>query len=87
MATHDFTKAIAADTATKCAAAAKDSSGENSSGCSKTTSKLMWCVVKEFFKACPTELQDQSERCVKMRERLNGNTPDQSEHESESASE
>lgn len=70
VATQEHLKSIAADTATKCTEAAKESSGENPSGCSKIAVKLMGCIMKDFFGACPADLQDQSEHCVKIREKV-----------------
>lgn len=70
IAKQDYLKPIAADTATKCIETAKEPSGENPSGCSKLPMKFMGCIMKDFFEACPADLQDKSEHCVKIREKL-----------------
>lgn len=73
VATQDYLQAVAEDVAIKCAEIAKQPSaehpdGENESKCSKSPVKAMKCVIKEFFEACPADLQDQAEHCKKMRE-------------------
>lgn len=79
MATEDFEKTIASETATKCIAKAQDASsgsGEASeSECKNTSLKALMCVGKEFFLACPTELQNTSEKCVKIREMVQNGKP------------
>lgn len=73
VATQDYQQAVAEEVATKCAEIAKQPSGDNPDGgdeskCAKTQLKAMKCVMKEFFEACPADLQDQAEHCKKMRE-------------------
>lgn len=77
MATEDFEKTIASETATKCIAKAQDASSGSgeASECKNTSHKAMMCVAKEFFLACPTELQNTSEKCVKIREMVQNGKP------------
>lgn len=82
LATEDYKKAIADQTVTKCLEEAKSSPNPappKDSKCNGIGMKAGMCVHKEFFKACPTEMQDTSEKCVKFRELVNsgkhGNGP------------
>lgn len=87
MATEDFQKAIASEAATKCIAKVQaanngttESSEANKSGCKHTVMKAIRCVSKEFFIACPTDLQDSSDKCVKLREAIeNGGSKESAE--------
>lgn len=67
-------KAIAEEIARKCLEKAKDTSTDrpNPDGmkCSQLPIKVLMCVHKEFLKSCPAADQDQSEKCIKFRERI-----------------
>lgn len=68
VATQDYQKVIAKDAAMKCVEITKGFTEVNSSGCTIIPIELLSCITKEFFHACPVELQNQSEHCIKMRE-------------------
>lgn len=72
--------AIAEETANKCLEKAKDSSTDrrNPGGikCSQQPIKAFMCVHKEFAKSCPAADQDQSEKCVKFREKIEQDKPE-----------
>lgn len=88
MAIEDYQKTIVSETATKCMAEAQDaSSGSNESECKNTSLKALICVGKEFFLACPTDMQDTSEKCVKLREMVQNGKPVGPESPPEPASE
>lgn len=80
-------KAIAETTAKKCLQRARDSSTDmpNSDGmkCSQQPIKAIMCVHMEFLKSCPAADQNQSERCVKFRERIEKDEPERDEPEEE----
>lgn len=74
LAKEDYQKAIADATVTKCIEEAKNSPNggpAKDSKCNGIPLKAGMCVHKEFFKACPADMQDQSEKCVKFREMVN----------------
>lgn len=77
-------KAIAEETAKKCLEMAKDPSTDRPSPdemkCSQQPIKAYMCVRKEFLKSCPAEAQDQSEKCVKFRERIEKDKPESEEN-------
>lgn len=72
--------AIAEEIAKKCLEKAKDSSTDrpNPDGmkCSQQPIKAIMCVHKEFVKSCPAADQDQSEKCVKFREKIEKDKPE-----------
>lgn len=71
---------IAEEIATKCLEKAKDTSTDRPTSdgmkCSQQPIKAAMCVGKEFAKSCPAADQDQSERCVRFRERLEKDKPE-----------
>lgn len=75
LATEDYQKAIADETITKCIEEAKTSPDQEpaktAGKCDSTPLKASMCVHREFFNACPIEMQDQSEKCANIREMEN----------------
>lgn len=72
----DHQKAVAAKVATHCYERTRMSStvdsneGERSEEkkCGTVTLRAAACADIEFFKSCPTELQNTSDECVKLRD-------------------
>lgn len=78
IASGDHQAAIAENVAKKCienAKTATDIGPKGDSNCSHTSMKLKFCVGGEFFKACPADKQDTSEKCTKIREHINSGKP------------
>lgn len=68
----DYKLAVVDKIVEKCSSIQVDSSdhGDNANKCSKIGMKMMWCMNKELFLACPDDKQDKSENCTKMREHM-----------------
>lgn len=71
VATEDFQKAIANETALNCIEnTPKSTNGAesvNENGCKDVWIRAAFCVFEQFFNACPADLQDSSERCNQLR--------------------
>lgn len=71
LVTEDYQKAIAYQTVTKCIKKAKilvNRRPSQNNKCNPIPLIAGLCVYGEFYKACPVEMQNQSENCVKLRE-------------------
>lgn len=74
MAAYDFQKVAADDIVTKCIAEIKKSRNlkePNEFGCLRISVRAFKCAARGIFNACPSDLQDDSEQCVKLREMIN----------------
>lgn len=77
MATQPFQKATADDIVTKCIEELKKPEPVNSpdeaptSVCSKNAMRAFKCAAKGIFNSCPTDLQDNTDECSKLRDMIN----------------
>lgn len=74
MAIQPFQKAVADDIITKCIEELMKSETDEApivSDCSKNAMIAFKCAAKELFNSCPADLQDTTEKCIKLREMIN----------------
>lgn len=62
-------KDVAEQTIKKCIEELKTPSSDTN-GCSHIVLRANSCVEAEFFKSCPTDMQNTSDECVKLRQEI-----------------
>lgn len=80
MATEEYQKAIASETATKCLEkvqqnATSTSAEASENKCKNKARRAVFCVLREFLIACPAAQQVASDECDKVREMAKNGDP------------
>lgn len=70
MPLEDFQKAIVPQTIDKCIEMATKAA-KNVDGCSNIIWNANVCFELEFFKSCPADKQIKTDKCTKLREKVN----------------
>lgn len=71
MPLFEHQKSIVDETAAKCFAKVQEMSSQDDkdpTGDNRALHTYIFCMARDFVKSCPTEMQDNSPRCAKIRE-------------------